>query len=154
MTPDPARAAIRPAGPKDAAVLWPMVQALHRHERLPEPGPEVRKALDRLLADPSEGQAHVASDGARPVGYVVLTFGYSLEFHGRFGLVDELFVAEAERGKGLGARLLDEAERACRAEGIQALRLEVEHTNLDAERLYARRGFGRHDRRLMTKRLG
>jgi ribosomal protein S18 acetylase RimI-like enzyme len=81
----------------------------------------------------------------------VVLLGYSLEFGGRFGLLDELFVKENCRGMGLGALALAFADEQCRARGWQALRLEVGQNNQRAQNLYARSGFEMHDRFLMTK---
>lgn len=145
---------VRPAGPADHAVILPMLRELHAHEHLPEPGREVEKALRSLLTDDRLGCALLAEESGRAVGYVVLGFGYSLEFHGRDALVDELFVAEAARGSGVGSLLLDAAEMACRARGIRALHLESGHGNPRATALYERRGFKAHERHLMTKWLG
>ena len=143
--------AVRPAGPADVATLLPMVRDLHLHEHLPRPGREVEAALGALLADDRLGCVLVAEEGGRAVGYTVLGFGYSLEFHGRDAFVDELYVAEAARGAGIGSLLLDAAEMACRARGIKALHLESGHGNPRATALYERRGFAAHERHLMTK---
>jgi GNAT superfamily N-acetyltransferase len=145
--------AVRPAGPKDESVLLPMVRELHLHEHLPTPGTEVGSALRALLMDDRLGCVLVAEDAGRPVGYTVLGFGYSLEFHGRDAFVDELYVTEKARGAGLGSLLLDAAEMACRARGIKALHLESGHGNPRATALYERRGFKAHERHLMTKWL-
>jgi len=110
-----------------------------------------RRATEKLLAEPEFGGVWwIASNGAR-AGYLVLLLGYSLEFGGRFGLLDELFVAENCRGMGLGRQALDFADAQCRARGWQALRLEVGQKNERAQNLYVRSGFHMHDRFLMTK---
>jgi ribosomal protein S18 acetylase RimI-like enzyme len=145
---------VRPATSADLAVLLPMVHELQVHEHLPPPGREVEKALRDLLADDRLGCVLLAEQGGHAVGYTVLGFGYSLEFHGRDAFVDELYVAEAARGSGIGSLLLDAAEMACRARGIKALHLESGHGNPRATALYDRRGFKAHERHLMTKRLG
>ena len=144
---------VRPATTADFGVLIPMVRELQVHEHLPPPGKEVEKALRDLLADDRLGCVLLAEDSGRPVGYTVLGFGYSLEFHGRDAFVDELYVAEAARGQGIGSLLLDAAEMACRARGIKALHLESGHGNPRATALYERRGFKAHERHLMTKWL-
>lgn len=146
--------AVRPATPADLAALLPMVRDLQVHERLPEPGQEVESALRALLADERLGCVLVAEMDGRAVGYTVLGFGFSLEFHGRDAFVDELYVTDAARGQGLGTLLLDAAEMACRARGIKALHLEAGHGNPRAAGLYGRRGFKAHERHLMTKWLG
>lgn len=142
---------VRPGGAADLAVLMPMVRELQAHEHLPPPGKEVEAALQALLADDRLGCVLIAEDSGRPVGYTVIGFGYSLEFHGRDAFVDELYVADPARGQGIGSLLLDAAEMACRARGIKALHLESGHGNPRATALYERRGFKAHERHLMTK---
>lgn len=142
------------ATPHDLEALWPQVTALHAHEGLPAPGDAVRSALRRLLGDERHGKAFVVRDGAGVAAYLVLTAGYSLEYGGETLLVDELFVRDRERGRGLGSALLDAAEAYAKARGVGALLIEVGTGNPQAHRLYGRRGFVQHDRHLMAKRLG
>ncbi len=54
-----------------------------------------------------------------------------------------LMVAEAERGRGIGRALLDEAVRWARASGVRKLELHVFPHNEPAIRLYERFGFVR-----------
>lgn len=142
---------VRRAGPADFAAVRPLVEALHKHEELP-PTPETDHALRRLLGNPRLGRVLLCEEDGRLLGYVVLGFGFSLEFHGTDAFVDELFVREEERDKGVGALLLAEAETECRTVGIHALHLEVAHGNRAAA-LYERQGYKRHERHLMTKWL-
>ena len=147
------------SGPRSAtaADLEPIL-ALHRdffaEDRYPFREEESRANLARLLADPSLGRVFVLEDGEAVVGYLVLTFGFSLEFGGRDGLVDELYVAPSHRGRGLGTKALAAAEEACRALGIRAVHLVVERYKEDAQALYRRVGFVAHDREVMTKTIG
>ncbi len=145
--------AVRPAAPADFVALVPMVRELQLHEHLPAPGKEVESALLALLADDRLGCVFMAEQAGRPIGYTVVGFGYSLEFHGRDAFVDELYVVAAARGQGVGSLLLDAAEMACRARGIRALHLESGHGNPRATALYEGRGFKAHERHLMTKWL-
>jgi GNAT superfamily N-acetyltransferase len=50
----------------------------------------------------------------RPIGYAILTYGYDLEFGGMDAYLTDLFLAEPDRGRGLGQWLLGEVERASR----------------------------------------
>lgn len=135
----------------------PPILALHRefYEHEGYPFDEIRsmRALRQLAGDASLGRVLVIEDGGRAAGYVVITFGYSIEFGGRNAFVDELYVTPSSRGKGLGTEALDAAEQVSAEAGVLALHLEVEFTNVDAKRLYARRGWFEHTRQLMTKRL-
>src|SRR5438105_2897364 len=84
----------------------------------------------------------------KAVGYFVLTIGYSLEFGGRFVLLDEFFVEREWRGRGLGAaameRILEEAE----AMGASAVHLEAEG---HVREFYRRSGFAVRGREMMTR---
>ncbi len=151
---DSAAGPVVAAGPADLDAIWPHLVGLHAHENVPVPGDAVRAALRTALSDPAVGRVLLARDGAGSVvAYLVLLHGFSLEYGGRVGLVDELFVRDDLRGQGIGARLLDAAEEHGRAAGLAALQLEVGDANPRAYDLYRRRGYRDHDRHLMTKRL-
>jgi ribosomal protein S18 acetylase RimI-like enzyme len=113
-----------------------------------------RRAWRRLLDDAMLGHGWSARSGADVVGYLVLTFGYSLEYRGRDAFIDELYIAPAFRGRGLGRQALRLADQACRRLGVRALHLEVEAGKAAARALYARSGFADRRRRLMTKTFG
>ncbi|MGF1642035.1 MAG: GNAT family N-acetyltransferase [Thiotrichales bacterium] len=92
--------------------------------------------------------------GQRPIGYVVLDFGYTIEFGGRDAFIDELFLEEARRGFGYGRAALEVLVSEAAALGIKALHLEVAHSNEPARRLYRTLGFDDRTRfSLMSKRL-
>lgn len=112
-----------------------------------------RSALDELVGDSSAGRIWlVLSDGV-PVGYIVLTLGYSLEYYGRDAFVDDLFIRPEHRAQGLGQLALQTLEDACRDLGVRAIHLEVGRDNHAARALYRKRGFEDHDRLLLTKRI-
>lgn len=148
MTPD-----IAVAGPGDEEALVALLPEFYREEHLPWDEAVARRALRPLLADRAFGAVLLLRAAGEPAGYLVLTWGYSLEFHGRDALVDELYLRPDHRGAGWGAALLGEAERVCREEGVRALHLEVDRRNDRARRLYERLGFRDHDRYLLTRWL-
>jgi ribosomal protein S18 acetylase RimI-like enzyme len=115
-----------------------------------------RDAIEGLLADPERGRLWVLAEIERAdavVGYLAVTFGWSLEWGGRDAFVDELYLAPSHRGGGIGRTAIALAEDACRAAGVRALHLEVERENARGRALYARTGFADTDRLLLTRRL-
>jgi ribosomal protein S18 acetylase RimI-like enzyme len=112
-----------------------------------------RGALRQILCERRFGVIHLIRVDAASAGYLVVTFGFSLEFHGRDAFVDELYLRENFRGSGIGQASIEFAAEVCRAEGIAALHLEVERENTRAQGLYRRAGFRDHDRYLLTKWL-
>ena len=143
----------RLATPADQAKLLPLVRELWRHERMPWDDERTPAALARLLGDASLGRVWIAEDDeAHAVGYLALCFGYSLEYLGRDAFIDELYVDDAFRGRGVGRELIAVAEAACAELDVVALHLEVDDANPRAHALYRQLGFEAHERALMTKR--
>lgn len=110
-------------------------------------------ALKQLIEGAGLGRLWLITGEVGVVGYVAVTFGFSIEFAGRDAFVDELFVREAFRGQGWANRALEAAEAECVALGVCALHLEVEHDNDPALSLYDKRGYALRDRKLLTKHL-
>jgi len=141
----------------DGPAALELMREFYAEEGLPFDGPTQGRALDMLLSDPSLGGLFLlrpAGDpDAGPLGHLVLTRGHSLEFGGRFLLLDELYLAPALRGRGEGRRALEFAVAQARGSGAQALRLEVSRLNTRAQAAYRRAGFVAESRDLMTLRL-
>lgn len=110
-----------------------------------------RRALDHLIRDRSLGRIWLICDDGTPVGYIVLTFGYSLEYWGRDAFIDEFFLQASHRQRGWGTIALKHAEEAARELNIRALHLEVTHENSRAQQFYRQSGVEDHNRYLMTK---
>ena len=153
MVAEQPRMRIDPAMPRDIGELLPLMREFYAGERLPYDEPVMRGALGELWAEPLYGGAWLARLDEEAVGYGILCCGFSLEYGGRDAFVDELYVRPGWRDRGIGNRLLDAMEECCRARGVAAIHLEVDHDNPDGKRLYARRGFVDHQRHLMTKWL-
>jgi GNAT superfamily N-acetyltransferase len=140
---------LRIAGTEDLDLVLGLMRELYECDHMAFDGPRARRALAELLAEPAFGRAWLAVAGGEVIGYAVLTLGYSLEFGGRFAVLDELFILESRRGQGAGRQVLLRIEKAGRALGLHAIRLEVSRTNR-ARDLYRRVGYEAHDRDLMT----
>ena len=110
-----------------------------------------RSTLNKTLHDPTLGSAYLILLDEQVVGYLVLTSCFSLEFHGKFALLDELYIREGFRGRKIGKSAMEFAETICRKMGIKALRLEVGTVNKVGQSLYDSVGFKREPRYLMTK---
>jgi len=149
----PVEATVRGAGSRDLESLLPLVEAFQAFERIPFEIESARRNLGQLLENPRLGQALIAELAGRPIGYAILTYGYDLEFGGMDAYLTDLFIAEAERGRGRGRWLLGEVERAALAAGVQALHLMVAPQNHRAHHIYHRAGFHVSPRLFLTKIL-
>lgn len=137
----------------DITILLELVQEFHEKEKLAFDEKLDGNALANFLADGSWGQVWIIQQEDEAIGYMILTLGYSLEYRGRDAFIDELYLRPKHRGQGIGTQMLTFAEETCRVLGVQALHLEVDFENPDAQRLYHRVGYQRHHRFLMTKIL-
>ncbi len=146
-------AAFRPATTADERVLLELMREFYRHERMAWVEAAARAALHGLLASPERGRSLLIEVDASVAGYLVVCFGWSLEFQGRDAFVDELYVRERYRGRGLGTRALEIAADLCRESGVRALHLEVERRNTHAQEVYRKAGFVDREYYLMTRRL-
>jgi len=149
---------IRPANESDIDVIVEFSHQLYEDDPasidLPAFAAQfVRTALAQLIDTPSLGRVWLITDGDESIGYVVLTLGFSLEYHGQDAFIDELFIKASHRRKGVGTKVMEFVEAASRELNINALHLEVERANLPARDLYQKFGFEDHARYLMTKLL-
>lgn len=122
-------------------MLVPLVAAYHEFEGIAL-APGVRaEAVARLLGGDNLGRIWLIITAGEVAGYIALAFGYSIEFAGRDAFVDEFFIAEAFRGRGIGRTVLQLVAVEAEHLGLRALHLEVAKTNTRAARLYTGAGF-------------
>jgi GNAT superfamily N-acetyltransferase len=134
---------VRTAGVADAAVLADLLDRFNREYETPTPGPAALAArLERLL---SSGGVLAFLAGEPAVGLALLTLRPNVWFEGPVALLDELYVAPGERGRGIGTALLKGAEDACRRHGCELLEINVDGEDVDARRFYERHGYADRD---------
>jgi GNAT superfamily N-acetyltransferase len=144
-------ASFRFATLNDVDRLLPLMQDFYVFERLDYNERRLLRLLSELIADESLGRLVLFEEALELLGYMVLGFGFSLEFHGRDCLIDEFYVRPEHRSKGIGKAALEFAVEACRNLGIKAVHLEADHFNVRGHEFYKRAGFKDHDRHLMTR---
>jgi ribosomal protein S18 acetylase RimI-like enzyme len=103
----------------------------------------------QIAAGEPFARAWIVRQAHEAIGYVVLTLGYSIEYGGRDGFIDDLYLVPAARGRGAGRKLLDFTLARASELGIRTLHLEVEAGNDSATRLYRSAGFEATGRTLM-----
>jgi GNAT superfamily N-acetyltransferase len=111
----------------------------------------ITEGLKKLFSSKAYGNFWLIYDDEIVVGYIIIVHGFSLEYHGVDAMIDEFFIRESYRGKGIGTQTLQFIEDELSRQGIKAFHLEVNHRNNSAKKMYSRFGFKDHDRYLMTK---
>jgi ribosomal protein S18 acetylase RimI-like enzyme len=108
------------------------------------------RAFEVLLDDSRLGQVWMIEDDGHPAGFVVLTVGFSMEYGGLRGFVDDFYVAPQYRRRGLGHAALEEVKRVCHRRGVRALLVETGPDNAAAISAYRSVGFEDSGRALLT----
>lgn len=113
------------------------IESLFPSDRMPP-----RQFRHQLLR--GKGRLRVASAGGRVLGYALTMFRTGT----RVARLYSIAVHPDARGNGIGAALLDDAERGARRRGCDRLRLEVRVRNRAAIAMYEARGYERFARRV------
>lgn len=135
--------------PQDLDRLIPMVRSYHQSEGIEVSDEHRRDALLPLLDGSPHGAVWLIGPKMSPVGYVAVSFGWSIELGGMDGFIDELWIREKVRGRGMGGEALSLLLKTLKDSGVKAMHLEMAEGN-PAERLYGRAGFRRRDFALLT----
>lgn len=126
---------IRAVRPDDAEA----VAALFGQLGYPSTAGEVRGRLIERGGDAV--RALVAEHEGRVSGIVVVNLIAPLHVAGRWAMVSALVTDAAVRGAGIGAALLDEAERYAREQGCSRVELSSSESRTRAHAFYLRHGF-------------
>jgi len=144
---------IEAATARDAARLLSFIRAYYRFDRIPFDAKAIAAGLSLLLDDPTLGRAWLILNRRRPVGYLLLTFGFDLEFGGRQATITDFYIDPGHRRKGVGRKVLMHVETFCQACGVKALELQETSKNARALEFYKFLGFGAHERIPMSKHI-
>ncbi|HVF28226.1 MAG TPA: hypothetical protein VM943_08295 [Pyrinomonadaceae bacterium] len=80
------------AGADDEYILIALMREFYAVEHLTFDEAAARAALRQVLHHGALGSVYLIRSGEAVAGYVVLALGFSLEFHGRDAIIDELYL--------------------------------------------------------------
>jgi len=133
----------------DIDIILPMMQDFYAIDGYPIDVEVSRKLFDVFIADEKLGRAWLVYLADEIVGYVILTFVFSFEYKGTIAFLDELYLNEKSRGKGIGKQVVDFIHQEAIALSLKIIYLEVEGHNETAQKLYLSKDFVIHNRKLM-----
>lgn len=145
---------VRRAGPDDLPVLLELVAEYCEADGHVFEEQVVAAGLGPLLSDDTYGMVWLIDpvpEGVTADGYIVVTWGWSIEIGGLDVVLDEFYVRSPGQGKGSDALRVVEAE--CRRRGVKRIFLETELANEAARRLYDRHGYRADTSIWMSKEL-
>ncbi|SNR41153.1 GNAT family N-acetyltransferase [Puniceibacterium sediminis] len=130
---------------EDAPKLLPLVAALHVDLGFKTDAAHQERSILPLLEGSPHGASWLIGPRRAPVGYIVVSFGWSIEYGGMDAIIDELYIRPAVRGRGMAGEAINALAQALKQSTIKALHLEVDRSNEAATSLYQRCGFKARD---------
>jgi predicted acetyltransferase len=121
---------------RDREILLQLIKAYYRYEGLRFDRKMIDRGLRELLQHPEFGEAWLISNGRRPIGYIIFTFLFDLEFGGRQIGITDLFIDSRFRRKGMGRYTLCKLEKYCESKGIRSIELQVTGRNRNVTGFY------------------
>jgi RimJ/RimL family protein N-acetyltransferase len=146
--------ALHLAKPVDMTKLMPLVAAFHTEMQIDSDETMREAGILPLLDGSPLGAVYLMGPTRAPIGYAVITFGWSVEFGGMDAFIDEIFVRPGVRGRGMALDALISLRNMLKSVGVTAVHLEVDQADEATQRLYRRAHFKPRERyMMMTQRL-
>ena len=132
---------VRLAEPDDAALVAGLMAEFRDWQGRTEPSDAaLHQAVKRLIADPG-AEYLLATAGGEPAGVCQLRYRYGVWYAAEDCWLEDLFVRERARGRGLGQALVEAAVERARRRGCLRIELDADSDNDAALALYGRLGF-------------
>jgi GNAT superfamily N-acetyltransferase len=142
----PSELEIAPIGDAEFERLLPLIAAYQRFYEVDQIVEERNRAFFRRFLSPSEdGMLLGARDSGEIVGYACLYWHFSSLVAAETVLMNDLFVSQAARGRGVGRALIEASATVARERGAAYLEWATAPDNLTAQRLYDSTGAERSE---------
>jgi ribosomal protein S18 acetylase RimI-like enzyme len=143
----------KPLEIRDISTITHMMQDFYAIDNYPIDIEESKKLFQEFISNEHYGKSWLIYSEKEIVGYIILTFIFSFEYGGKIAFIDELFIQETARGKGIGKEAIQFIQREVPKLSLKLLYLEVEPHNENAQKLYLAHDFELHNRKLMKYKI-
>ena len=134
-------------------IITQMMQDFYAIDNYPIDVEVSKKLFQEFITNEHLGRAWLIFSEEELVGYVILTFVFSFEYGGKIAFLDELYIKEIARGKGIGNTTIQFIKEQAKQLNVKLLYLEVENHNENAQKLYLANDFVIHNRKLLKHKL-
>ncbi len=144
----------RPIEATDEEETFEMIENLYKEDPVNKPmtKEKIRNTFITLRSLPDKGCIMVIEIDYKIAGYSILINFHSNEFGGNIVFIDELYVKEEFRSKGIGTNFIRYLKDTKFGNAV-ALQLEVTPGNTKARKLYESLGFQLHKNDTLTCEL-
>ena len=143
----------KPLEISDISIITQMTQDFYAIDNYPMDVEVAKKLFQEFISNEHLGKSWLIYSENEIVGYIILTFIFSFEYGGKIAFVDELFIKENARGKGIGKEAIQFIQKEVPKLSLKLLYLEVEPHNENAQKLYLAHDFEFHNRKLMKYKV-
>jgi GNAT superfamily N-acetyltransferase len=132
---------IEKAAPENIPQIFALMREFAEYEKLLEFFEATEERLETaLFGDGKVADAILAFDGERAIAYAVF-FPYFATFRGQRGIyLEDIFITENARGKGVGEIMLKFIARLARTRGFERIDFQVLQWNTPAIAFYEKLG--------------
>lgn len=143
----------KPVEIADIEIITQMMQDFYAIDNYPMDVEVAKNLFQEFISNEHLGKSWLIYSENEIVGYIILTFVFSFEYGGKIAFVDELFIKETARGKGIGKEAIQFIQAEVPKLSLKLLYLEVESHNENAQKLYLAHDFVIHNRKLMKYKV-
>ena len=137
----------------DISTITQMMQDFYAIDNYPIDVEVAKNLFQEFISNEHLGKSWLIYSENEIVGYIILTYIFSFEYGGKIAFLDELFIKETARGKGIGKEAIQFIQREVPKLSLKLLYLEVEPHNENAQKLYLAHDFELHNRKLMKYKV-
>lgn len=138
-----------PAALSDIDNLTSMMQEFYAIDNYPINIEKSKSLFKEFIENEHLGKAWLIYHEKEIAGYVILTFVFSFEYGGTIAFLDELYLSEKARGKGIGKETVRFIQSEAVKLNLTIIYLETEEHNEKAQKLYLAHDFALHHRKIM-----
>jgi len=143
----------KPLEIQDIAIITRMMEEFYAIDQYPIDSERTKDLFFEFITHENLGKSWLIQSKNEIVGYFILTFVFSFEYGGKIAFIDELYIKELDRGKGIGKKALLFIQQEVLKLSLKLLYLEVEPHNENAQKLYLAHDFELHNRKLMKFKI-
>ena len=144
---------LKPLAHNDIEITLQMMKDFYAIDNYPIDLEVSKKLITDFINQPQLGKGWIIIHEGKTVGYCMLTFVFSFEYKGLIAFLDELYLSEAARGKGIGKVALSFIKSESHKLSLKLIYLEVENHNENAQKLYLASDFTIHSRKIMKHKV-
>ena len=142
---------IRTTSKSDIETILDFMVDYYKIENIKYNREKSKDTLINFIANNKLGTLWIIKMSDKEIGYLCLTFSYTLQCYGKDCFLDEIYIKPEFRNQGIGTEVLRFIENYLINNNFKAMHLIVYDHNKNAYKYYIKNGFHAHNARFMTK---